>query len=402
MAEHSEDPSLRAFRSEVREWLEANVPASIRTPMPETEIPWGGRKPEFANPESSVWLQRMAARGFTAPSWPRELGGAGLSLEQVAVLSSELQRVNARPSLFSFGLWMLGPVLLEYGTKEQRLRFLPPIARGEIRWCQGYSEPGAGSDLAALRTRAEDRGDHWLVNGQKVWTSYADKADWMFCLVRTDATVAKHRGISFLLLDMATPGVSARPIRLISGASPFCETFFDNVRVPKEHLVGPLNGGWEIAKKLLQYERQNVSAVGFGADLSARIEVIAKQAIGCDAKGHIADAALRERVARCAMSEVALGLLVKQAQRAADTGQVSALTSVVKYLAAKVNQERQELAIELLGFDGLGWEGSTFEPSALRETRRWLRSKGNSIEGGTSEINLNIIAKRVLQLPDPR
>lgn len=402
MAEPVDDQSQRAWRLEVRSWLEANLPSSMRTPMPAREIPWGGRKPEFANPDTRLWLQRMGERGWTAPTWAREYGGAGLSVDQAAILSSELQRMQARPALFSFGLWMLGPVLLEYGTEAQRRCFLPPIVRGEIRWCQGYSEPGAGSDLASLRTRAEDRGDHWLVNGQKIWTSSADEADWMFCLVRTDTSVAKQRGISFLLLDMRTPGISVRPIRLISGTSPFCETFFDNVRVPKENLVGALNGGWEIAKKLLQYERQNVSAIGFGADQSMRIETIAKHALGCEGDAPIADAAARERVAQCAMSEAALALLVKQAQQAADAGQVSALTSVVKYLAAKVKQERQELAVELLGLEGLGWEGDAFEPFALKETRQWLRSKGNSIEGGTSEINLNIIVKRVLQLPDPR
>jgi alkylation response protein AidB-like acyl-CoA dehydrogenase len=389
------------FQTEVRAWLESNLPASMRTPMPEAELPWGGRRARYPNPDSRVWLNRMIEKGWTAPTWPQLYGGAGLTAAEAAILQEELQRLNARPALFSFGLWMLGPILLEYASEEQRRRFLPPIARAEIRWCQGYSEPGAGSDLASLRTRAEDRGDHWLVNGQKIWTSYADQADWIFCLVRTDPRAPKHRGISFLLIDLACTGVTTRPIGLISGSSPFCETFFDDVRVPKHHLVGALNGGWGIAKKLLQYERQNVSAIGFGGDRSVRIEALAKQAVGETVDGRIADPALRARIARHAMFEHAVELTTKRAQLETDEGRVGSASSVVKYASAKANQDRHELAIEALGLDGMGWSGEGFTPAQLAETRKWLRSKGNSIEGGTSEINLNVIAKRVLGLPDP-
>jgi len=390
---------LSDFRAEVREWIAANLPDSIRTPMPEEEIPWGGRNASFPNPQSRQWLDAMIAKGWTAPTWPAVYGGGGLDAAQAMILQEELERANARPALFSFGLWMLGPVLLEYGTEEQKQRFLPPIVRGEIRWCQGYSEPGAGSDLASLRTRAEDKGDHWLVNGQKVWTTYADKADWIFALVRTDPAAPKHQGISFLLIDLRTPGVSVRPIELISGSSPFCETFFDDVKVPKENMVGPLNGGWTIAKKLLQYERQNVSAVGFGGDRSVRIEDLAKQAAG-EVDGRIADGALRNRIARHNLYDRAVDLTTRRSQIDTDSGSVGALTSVVKYASAKANQARGELAVELLGLDGLGWSGGNFDPRDLAETRKWLRSKGNSIEGGTSEINLNVISKRVLGLPD--
>lgn len=387
------------FRAEVREWIAANLPASIRTAMPEEEIPWGGQNARFPNPQSKIWLDAMIARGWTAPTWPAAYGGAGLDAAQAMILQEELERANARPALFSFGLWMLGPVLLEYGTEEQKQRFLPPIVRGEIRWCQGYSEPGAGSDLASLRTRAEDKGDHWLVNGQKIWTTYADQADWIFALVRTDPAAPKHLGISFLLIDLKTPGVSVRPIELISGSSPFCETFFDDVKVPRENMVGPLNGGWTIAKKLLQYERQNVSAVGFGGDRSVRIENLAKRVVG-EADGRIADGALRSRIARHDLYDRAVDLTTRRSQLDTDSGSVGALTSVVKYASAKVNQARGELAVELLGLDGLGWSGGNFDESDLAETRKWLRSKGNSIEGGTSEINLNVISKRVLGLPD--
>lgn len=385
------------FRSEIRGWLEANLPATTRGSMPESEIPWGGRHPEFPNPDSQLWLQRMVAKGFTAPTWPVEYGGAGLSSEQDDILKQELKRLDARPALFSFGLWMLGPVLMEYGSAAQKARFLPPIARGETRWCQGYSEPGAGSDLASLATRAEDCGDHWLVNGQKVWTSYADKADWIFCLVRTQRDGPKHKGISFLLIDMSSPGISTRPIKLISGNSPFCETFFDDVKVPKDQLVGEINGGWDIAKKLLQYERQNVSAAAFGGDTSFPLHRLALEHQG--GGDSIADTALRRDVAQCEMQEDALQYLVAKANREMLEGRVGASTSVVKVAAAETNQQRQELAVGLLGMDGLGWQGASFSNQALKETRAWLRSKGNSIEGGTSEINLNIIARHVLRLP---
>lgn len=389
-----------AFRQSARDWIAANLPPSMRAPMPDDEIPWGGQKGVFPNPETRAWLDRMIAIGWTAPTWPQAYGGAGLSAEHAAVLAEELAAAKARPSLFSFGLWMLGPVLLEYATEEQKARFLPPIARGEVRWCQGYSEPGAGSDLASLRMRAEDCGDHWLLNGQKVWTTYADYADWIFCLVRTNPDAPKHKGVSFILVDLDTPGVTTRPIRLISGSSPFCETFFDNARVPKDHMIGPLNGGWAIAKKLLQYERQNVSAAGFGGDRSVSVADMAKRSIGTDGRGRIVDAALRERVARQAMYEQAVNLATYQAQVDVDAGRAGASSSVIKYASAKANQDRHELAIEVMGLDAAGWSGSAFADSDLAETRKWLRSKGNSIEGGTSEINLNVLAKNVLELPN--
>lgn len=389
--------SDEVFTRDLCSWLDANLPASLCTAMPEDEIPWGGSRGRFPNPDTRRWMDAMAARGWTAPTWPRMYGGGGLDATRAAILQQELRRRGARPALFSFGLWMLGPVLLEYGSEAQKQRFLPPIVRGEARWCQGYSEPDAGSDLASLRTKAVDAGDHWRVDGRKIWTSYADEADWIFCLVRTD-TGRKHGGISFLLIDMKSPGVSTRPIRLISGSSPFCETFFDDVAVPKEHLVGPLNGGWEIARKLLQYERQNVAAAGFGGELK-RIEARARQLFGIDAQGRIADAALRERIAHADMYEYATRLTMQRAQREVDAGQASSASSVVKYAAAHANQQHYELMIETLGYEGLGWQGAPYEAENLEQTRKWLRSKGNSIEGGTSEINLNVIARRVLGLP---
>jgi alkylation response protein AidB-like acyl-CoA dehydrogenase len=391
---------MNDFRTEARAWIAAHLPPGMATPMPEEEIPWGGRRPEYPNPATQLWLERMVGKGWTAPAWPRAYGGGGLTPAEAAILAEELTAAGTRPALFSFGLWMLGPVLLEHATEAQKARFLPPIARGEIRWCQGYSEPGAGSDLASLRLRAEDKGDHWLLNGQKIWTSYADKADWIFCLTRTDPEAPKHKGISFILVDLATPGVTTRPIRLISGSSPFCETFFDDVRVPKDNLVGPLNGGWTIAKKLLQYERQNVSAAGFGGDRSVTVASLAKRTVGLDRDGRLADPALRDRIARQEIVERALASATARAQLEVDAGRAGAFSSIIKYAAARASQDRHELVVEVLGLDAAGWSGAGFQAGDLAETRKWLRSKGHSIEGGTSEINLNVLAKGVLGLPE--
>lgn len=390
---------LDDFRAETRAWLEANCPASMRTPMPGDETPWAGRKGTFKNPDSKIWLDLMAAKGWTAPTWPKAYGGGGLSREEAKVLEQEMGRIKARQPLFSFGLWMLGPVLLEYATEEQKLTHLPKIVSGELRWCQGYSEPGAGSDLASLQTRAEDMGDHYLVNGQKVWTSYADQADWIFCLVRTDNSV-KHEGISFLLFDMTSPGVEPRPIKLISGESPFCETFFTDVKVPKAQLVGKLNGGWEIAKRLLQYERQNISSSGFGGAAGLELEQVALSHVG-EVDGKIADGDLRARIAGHKMDAKAFALTVRRVEAESKAGgTISPATSIIKYAAASLNQHKYELLVEAMGHQGLGWEGEGFTKRELIETRGWLRSKGNSIEGGTSEINLNVVAKRVLGLLD--
>jgi alkylation response protein AidB-like acyl-CoA dehydrogenase len=390
---------LDLFRTETRAWLEANCPASMRTPMTGDETPWGGRTFKWKNPDSKVWLDRMAEKGWTAPMWPKEYGGGGLSAAEARVLEQELARIKARPALFSFGVWMLGPVLLEYANEEQKKEHLPKIVRGEIRWCQGYSEPGAGSDLAGLQTRCEDKGDHFLINGQKVWTSYADQADWIFCLVRTDTT-KKHEGISFVLFDMTTPGVEARPIKLISGESPFCETFFSDVKVPKPQMVGKLNGGWDIAKRLLQFERQNISAGGFGGAAGLEIEEVALAHTGSD-HGKIADADLRARISAHKMDAKAFSLTVRRVETEAKSGKgLGPAASILKYAAATLNQHKHELMLEAMGADGLGWDGEGFDTSNVRETRAWLRSKGNSIEGGTSEINLNVVAKRVLGLMD--
>ncbi|MDP3738658.1 MAG: acyl-CoA dehydrogenase family protein [Hyphomonadaceae bacterium] len=392
---------LEKFRAETRAWLAENCPASMRKPMVEEEVVWGGRNQKWANPDSKVWLERMAAKGWTAPAWPKEYGGGGLSKAEAIVLDQELKAINARAPLASFGLWMLGPVLLEYANEDQKKKFLPDIVHGRTRWCQGYSEPGAGSDLASLQTKCEDKGDHWLINGSKIWTSYANYADWIFCLVRTDTT-KKHEGISFVLFDMTTPGVETRPILLISGSSPFCETFFTDVKVPKAQMVGVPGKGWDIAKRLLQYERQNISATGFGADRNSgpTLADIAKKYVGVK-DGLIADGDIRSRVTKQMMYEQAFTLTIQRNAEMAKAGaDVGPATSIIKYAAAKMNQNKTELQVEAMGHQGLGWEGEGFKPAEILSTRSMLRAKGNSIEGGTSEVNLNIVAKRVLGLRD--
>lgn len=392
---------LDSFRGEVREWLEANCPASMRTPMQgEADICWGGRHFEFASEDQKVWMQRCAEKGWTVPEWPKDCGGAGLSREEAKVLKSEMRKIKARPPLQSFGIWMLGPALLKFGSDEQKRTYLPPIARGEIRWCQGYSEPGSGSDLASLQTKCEDKGDHYLVNGQKIWTSYADKSDWIFCLVRTDREAPKHLGISFLLFDMESEGVSTKPITLISGKSPFCETFFDDVKVPKDQLVGEKNRGWDIAKYLLTHEREMIGGLGdSGLGAGRGPGELAVQSIGADETGRLKDVRLRSEIAKSELDGWAFLLTLERAKDEAKAGQgVGAQSSMLKYYGTELNKRRLELMMASRGLDALEWEGEASHDGQLART--WLRTKGNSIEGGTSEVQLNIISKRILGLPE--
>jgi len=389
------------FREEIREWLEENCPPSIRTAMPADEYPGGGRRAKFKNPATKIWLDRMAERGFTVPMWPKEYGGAGLSTAENQVLSEEMRRLNARPAHLGMGISMIGPALLEYGTPEQKAEHLPKIARGEIWWCQGYSEPNAGSDLASLRTSAVADGDDYIINGQKVWTSGADNADWMFCLVRTDPDASKHDGITFILFDMATPGVTVKPILLISGLSPFCETFFDNVRASKSNVVSEVNKGWTVAKRLLQYERTSIGGIGGGSQKTASLEEVAADYIGLR-DGRIADTAVRNSVTRHRMNDKAYQLTMRRSVEESASGRApGAVSSMFKYYGTEQNKRRYELLLSMMGTRAVGWgRDDSFEAFELETTRGWLRSKANSIEGGTSEVQLNIVAKRVLGLPD--
>lgn len=392
---------LEQFRTETRAWLEANCPPEMREPVRgEDDIYWGGRNATFKNDAQKAWLEACIAKGYTVPMWPKEYGGAGLSAPEAKVLREEMGRIGARPPLSSFGIWMLGPALLHFGTEGQKQRFLNEIARGEIRWCQGYSEPGSGSDLVSLQTFGEDKGDHWVVNGQKIWTSYADHADWIFCLVRTDKE-NKYGGITFMLFDMASEGVTTKPIKLISGSSPFCETFFDNVKVPKSYgddvpaYVGTINRGWDVAKYLLGHEREMIS----GADGGER-----QAAIGAMMKRHAAklgddlDPVLRAELANFDVDALAYAAMGEKFLDEIKVGKAHpAQPNMMKYAGTELNKRRHELMMAVGGSRSLEWESEATEGG--KPSKSWLRTKANSIEGGTSEVMLNVIAKRILDLP---
>ena len=382
---------LDAFRQEIRTWLEENCPPEMREPVKdEADVCWGGREVEFKNEAQRQWLERCAAKGYTVPDWPREYGGAGMSAAEAKVWREEMARIGARPPLSSFGIWMLGPALLKFGSEEQKRHYLNQIARGEIRWCQGYSEPGSGSDLVSLQTFGEDKGDHWVVNGQKIWTSYADKADWIFCLVRTDKA-NKYQGISFLLFDMKSPGVSTKPILLISGNSPFCETFFDNVKVPKDQIVGELNRGWDVAKYLLGHEREMISGAGGGDRTSAIGAALSRAA------GEI-DPILRAELALFDVDALAYSAMGEKFLDEVKVGKGHpAQPNMMKYVGTELNKRRHELVMAAGGSAALEWDSEASGGGS--KARNWLRTKANSIEGGTSEVMLNVIAKRILELP---
>jgi alkylation response protein AidB-like acyl-CoA dehydrogenase len=383
---------LEAFRAEIRGWLEENCPPEMRTPAKsDADVCWGGRNFVFQSEAQKQWMERCAAKGYTVPDWPKAYGGAGLTPQETKAFRQEMARIGARPPLSSFGIWMLGPALLKFGTEEQKVHYLNQVAKGEIRWCQGYSEPGSGSDLVSMQTFGEDKGDHWVVNGQKIWTSYADEADWIFCLVRTDKS-NKYQGISFLLFDMATPGVSTKPIKLISGNSPFCETFFDNVVVPKHQIVGELNRGWDVAKYLLGHEREMISGAGASGDG-------ALSGIGAAMKDVLAE----EPVLRAQMALFDVDNLTFRAhgERFMDewkTGKAHpAYSNLMKYVGTELNKKRNELVMSIGGSNALEWESERSNGGS--KARNWLRTKANSIEGGTSEVMLNVVAKRILDMP---
>ena len=389
---------LEQFRRETRAWLEANCPPEMRRPaVSDADVFWGGRNAKFSSEPQRVWFERMRDRGWTVPDWPREYGGGGLDPAETKVLREEMAAIGARPPLSSFGIWMLGPALLKYGSEAQKREHLPRIAAGLIRWCQGYSEPNAGSDLASLQTRAESDGDDFIINGQKIWTSGANYADWIFCLVRTDLNAKKHDGISFILFDMTSKGVSTRPILLISGYSPFCETFFDNVRVAKANAVGQINRGWDVAKYLLQHERAMISGMG-ERGVGRPLGQIAADSIGTDAHGWLEDPILRSQIASFDVDEAALAACAERAIDLAKAGQTHpAFSSAMKYYGTELNKRRHEILMAAGGIDALESEGPRSREGA--RARAWLRTKANSIEGGTSEVMLGIVAKRILDLP---
>jgi alkylation response protein AidB-like acyl-CoA dehydrogenase len=394
-----EPSELAAFRAEARAWIDENLPKSMRNKAPLTmeEMERGGDKPTS---DTELWKQRMAAKGWGTPTWPKQYGGGALTAAQARVLQQEMAKVGATNPMAGMGSGMFGSTLLEYGNEEQKMLHLNRISKGETRWCQGYSEPGAGSDLASLITKAEDKGDHYLVNGQKIWTSGAQFADWCFCLVRTDTT-RKHEGISFLLIDMHDPGVEVRPILMISGASGQCQTFFTDVKVPKENLVGELNKGWTIGKRLLQHERSGQGGMR-GPSGGPTISDIAKKYVGVDEKGRLADVDLRTRLSTHMIGAKAHTLTMQRAiAESRGNNSPSAATSVMKNSGTQLGQQAAELTLEIMGNRGKGWDGDDFSKEEKAAVRGWLGGKATTIFGGSQEVQSNIISKRILGLPDP-
>ena len=393
--------NLETFRAETRSWLEANCPDEMRN----LSFHWEDAHLIYSTDAAEVWRERMAEQGWIAPMWPKAYGGGGLTREEATVLSQEMGRIKATAASSGMGLTMIGPTLLEFGTEAQKQRHLPSICDGTIRWCQGYSEPGAGSDLAALQAKAVIEGDQFVINGQKIWTSGAQYADWMFALVRTDPDAPKHEGISFVLLDMHQTGVSVKPIGLISGSSPFCETFLDNAIAHREDLVGELNKGWAIGKRLLQFERSGIGGLSGAANRKKVVKKnviadLAKQYIGTT-NGKIADTEYRDKILKQTMTEKAFQLTTARVVQENQSGQTpGATTSIFKLVGSTLARESASLKSELMGVQGLGWEGQGFESSELEATRNWLNSRAVTIYGGTNEVQMNIIGKRVLGLPD--
>ncbi len=396
-SETASDAGLETFRAEARAWLEANFPSSLKNQAALAMV-----EVRSGPPDLKKWRKAIGEKGWSAPLWPAQYGGGGLSNAQARVLAEEMRRVGAfNPMGFGMGITMIGPNILDYGTEEQKKKHIPPIVRGEVQWCVGYSEPNAGSDLASLQTKAVDAGDHWVINGQKTWTSGAQHSDWCGMLTRTDPRASKHEGISFLLVDMRQKGIETRPIRLIAGASPFCETFITDAVAPKDALLGPLNGGWTVGKRLLQHERASQTGSSRGGPIPVALSDIAKKYVGVDEHGRLADSDLRMRVVANMMAAKAHELtLARAAAEAKGNRNPGHAMSVLKNSATELAQTRAELTLEIMGAQGLGWEGEGFTPEELEAVRMWLSGKAMSIYGGSAEIQKNIISKRILGLPD--
>lgn len=390
---------LESFRASTRAWLDENCPPGARGPG---EVPNGSTKIEIQDADTRLWLERMIEKGWTVPAWPQEYGGGGLSKDEYVVLLEEMKRINARPALSGFGTSMIGPTLLEYGTEEQKQRHIPRIARAEVEWCQGYSEPGSGSDLASLQTRALLDGDHYVINGSKIWTSGAHNADWMFILVRTDTEAPKHEGISFMLLPMDQPGIEVRPIKLISGNSPFNQVFFSDAVAARDDLVGALNRGWTVGKRLLQHERSGMDQLLRGGTSSSdsTLASIAREYVG-EIDGRIADPSMRTQVLQHDMVLRCLNLTKRRViEESADGSTPGPATSIFKVMTTDLEKIQYDLATSLRGSQGFGWDGDTFSEPELEDLRLLLSSRAASIYSGSNEIQRNIIAKRVLGLPD--
>jgi alkylation response protein AidB-like acyl-CoA dehydrogenase len=386
-------PEEQAFRARVR--------AEIAELLPEDLAAKAKASAQFSHDEIMRWHRLLATKGWAAPHWPEAHGGPGFTATERFIFNEELELAGT-PPLSPFGLVMVGPLIQRFGTDLQQQRFLPKILSGEEVWCQGYSEPNAGSDLASLRVRAEDRGDHFLVNGQKTWTTYAQYADWIFCLVRTSSEGKKQAGISFLLIDMRSKGVEVRPMLTISHSPAFCDTFFDNVEVPKENLLGPLHGGWTLAKALLGHERTLVGAVGIVRRWLRLARDIAAAQLGGDGRPLLEDPAWRRRFAELevrlrAHQMTSYRALVEQ-QKGRHPGPEA---SILKIVGTELAQRAGELCMELMGHDALAWLA---KPGVVPDNERWVGpsfcyDRAATIYAGSNEIQRNIIAKHILQLP---
>ncbi len=396
MSQQNQDPK---FQEEVRDWIKNNFPSTLAGKDPTS----AGYAPELAS-DHDLWRQRLADKGWGAPTWPRQYGGADLSQGEERIINEELSAANAFnpiPGLALMGVTMVGPTILDYGTEDQKQNHLGPIARGEVKWCLGLSEPGAGSDLASLRTRAVDDGDNYVLNGSKVWTSGAHQSDWCGAVVRTDPDAKKRNGISFVMLPMDQEGVDPQPIKLISGASLFCETFFNDAIAEKSDLLGEPNDGWSVVKRLLQHERQSQIGARTAGAKSERIQDVAKRYIGLNDDGKLKDIDLRPRLASHLMDRQAHALtLARIAAEAKGKVEVSAAASILKNSATNVSQTRADLTLEIMGDQGLGWEGDAFDLNELETVRSWLYGMAASIAGGSFEIQYNIISKNILGLPE--
>ena len=388
------------FRLETRTWLQTNCPEGAKGPG---QTAWGSSKIVLER-DVALWLERMSERGWTVPTWPKEYGGADLENDLYPILIQELMAIGARTPLTGRGVNYIGPTILELGTDEQKEKWLPGISRGEGGWAMGYSEPGAGSDLASLSTRAEKAGDEYLINGRKTWTSDAMDCDYIFVLARTSDDKPKHQGISLVLVDMDQPGVEVHPIRLLSGASPFNETVFNNAIADSADVIGGVDNGWSAGKRLLQFERSTHAGINTSGSQGGRNtrddtkEIVLKYSP--IESGRLADSATRARLLEFQMKKAAQSLTQKRTIEETRARAPGFTSSAVKLSNALIEQERDEMIVQVMGSLGIGWSGETFSDQEIDATRTWLKQKSLTIAGGTKEIQLNIIAKRVLGLPD--
>jgi len=380
-------PEEAAFRATLRTWLEANVPAGLRG--------FGGWSGPAALALGRDWSKRLAEAGYAGLTWPKEYGGEGRPWRYQAVYLEELARAEAPPHLGVIGLGMAGPTIIAHGRPDQKARYLAKILSAEEIWCQGFSEPGSGSDLASVRTRVDLVGDQFVVNGQKVWSSYAHIADRCILLGRSAAAGEKHEGLTYLVVDMKSPGVEVRPLRQITGEAEFNEIFFTDVAVPKENLLGEVGGGWRVAMTTLSHERGT-----FGFALAGALDVAVHKLVTLARERAVTDALVRDRVAREWIDLQALRYTNYRAlARLERTGAPGPEGSVAKLRWSEANQRLTKLAIEIIGQEAQVADGDG-APAYWRYQQ--LRSRGNTIEAGTSEVLRNIIAERVLGLPRSR